>query len=326
VSTVAGQSAGRQRLKRRIGTAAAGIDAISTTRTAPLIGLAAAVVIGLVGSLTIIATPAAAAVPGLIRVSATTSSTSQDAKDVAVSCPAGKQLVGTGARIDGGLGEVVLTALQPNGSPTVAPTSVLAIAREADPISGNWSLTVYGICANPLPGLVRISATSSASQSEDLKSVGARCPAGKALVGTGFQIAGGHGQVTVVFVLPYGPNPSDPMVGVFAAEVDLYYDNWRLTAYAICAIPPAGLRVYEARSANNSADSKTVVAHCPPLMGLLGTGLDSWGSYQKVLDDVAPNGGPTTAPTSVSVTQYEEDATAEPWTIVAYAICANLWK
>ena len=133
MTIVVGRTAGRRRTESRIGAVVAGIDAISRTRTARFVGLAVAVVVGLVGSLATVATPAAAAVPGLIRVSSTSGSTADDTKTMVVACPSGKQLVGTGARIDGGVGKVVITSIWPNGSPTTAPTSVTAIAQETRP-------------------------------------------------------------------------------------------------------------------------------------------------------------------------------------------------
>jgi hypothetical protein len=155
------------------------VNQVSSTRTARFIGLAVAVVVGLTASLAIIATPAAARVPGLIRVSAASAFSPEDQKTVRVACPAGKKLVGTGGRIDGATGKVVIAQLWPDGSPTAAPTSVTAVAQETDPISQYWRLTVYGMCANPLPGLVRISVRSPGNQSEDLKGAIARCPTGK---------------------------------------------------------------------------------------------------------------------------------------------------
>ena len=187
MNTDAGQTAGRRRPDSGVGAAASGVESFSKTRTTPFIGLAVAVVVGLIGSLAVMATTAVAAVPGLIRVSSFSGYFPEDTKTVVVACPAGKQVVGTGARIDGGNGKVAITSVWPNGSPTSAPTAVTAIAQETDPISLSWGLTVYGICANPLPGLVRISATS-ADNSDDIKAVSAVCPTGKKVVGNGFSI------------------------------------------------------------------------------------------------------------------------------------------
>jgi hypothetical protein len=46
------------------------------------------------------------------------------------------------------------------------------------------------------------------------------------------------------------------------------------------------------------------------------------GPADNVLDDFTPNGGSTTAPTSVKVTHYERFPTSA-WHTTAYAICAS---
>ena len=195
MSTVVGQTAGRRRPESRIGAAAAGVDAFSKTRTTRFFGLAVAVVVGLIGSLAIIATPAAAAVPGLIRVSSTSGYTPHDAKIMVVACPAGKQLVGTGARIDGGVGKVVITNLSPSGSPTVAPTSVTAQAEEirpglsqtgASPCTASARTRCQAWCGSQPRALTPSRSTS--------RSVSAVCPTGKKVVGTGFSIGRGVGE------------------------------------------------------------------------------------------------------------------------------------
>jgi hypothetical protein len=339
MSTVVGQTASRRRRESWIGAGAAGVDAFSKTRTTRLIGLAVAVVVGLVGSVATLATPAAAAVPGLIRVSSTSGYSSQD-KMMVVACPAGKQLVGTGARIDGGVGAVVITNLSPSGSPTVAPTSVTAQATEIWPgVSQTWSLTVYGICANPLPGLVRIKATS-VNNSQDLKAVSAVCPTGKRVVGTGFMVGGGGGEfsrqvsVDAVRFLDLDADPVPTHVSVRAHEIFLNIEaDWTLTAYAICATPPAGLRVYPAFVFSDTDDDygSTVIAACPYHQKvMLGAGFRSQRAdspypdvfVDNVLDDFTPNGGSTTAPTSVRVTHYEHLPTSV-WHTTAYAICVS---
>jgi hypothetical protein len=319
-----------------MGVAAAGVDAFSKTRTTRFFGVAVAVVVGLTGSLAILATPAAAAVPGLIRVSSFSGYSSHEAKIVVAACPAGKQLVGTGARIDGGVGKVVITNLSPSGS----LTSVTAQAEEIWPgVSQSWGLTVYGICANPLPGMVRIKATSPYTESEYIKSVSAVCPTGKKVVGTGFSIGRGVGEfgevsIDAVRFLDLDADPVPTHVSVRAHEIFLSNEtNWTLTAYAICAIPPAGLRVYPA-SVFSDADpdhGSTVVAACPYHQKVMvGAGFRTQKAdspypdvpVDNVLDDFTPNGGSTTAPTSVKVTHYERFPTSV-WQTTAYAVCVS---
>jgi len=83
-----------------------------------------------------------------IVTSAPTASTSSTFVSQTVDCPGNKQLLGTGAKILNGGREV---GLQRNGGTSL--TRVLSTAREdANGYSGNWTLTVYGVCANTVPG------------------------------------------------------------------------------------------------------------------------------------------------------------------------------
>ena len=70
-------------------------------------------------------------------------------------------------------------------------------------------MTAYAICANPLPGLVRV-ATASVSDSSDFHSVTATCPVGKVLTGTGYQLNGVTGEGVVDDFRPNGGVASAP--------------------------------------------------------------------------------------------------------------------
>jgi hypothetical protein len=83
--------------------------------------------------------------PGLELISAT-SPTSSSNKSVTATCPSGKNLLGTGAEIVGGLGQVVLDDLTPND----ALSSVIVTGLEdGTGFAGEWFLRSYAICANP---------------------------------------------------------------------------------------------------------------------------------------------------------------------------------
>ena len=89
----------------------------------------------------------ATAPPGLQLVSATSEFHSEgEVKAVSASCPAGKNLLGTGAEMPGGAGQVVLDDVLPNAT----LTSVLATGVEdQNGFAGDWRVTAYAICANP---------------------------------------------------------------------------------------------------------------------------------------------------------------------------------
>jgi hypothetical protein len=83
--------------------------------------------------------------PGLELVVANSPSDSSD-KSVTATCPAGKNLLGAGARISGGVGEVVIDDVAPNH----ALTGVLVTGLEDETgYSGTWAAHAYAICASP---------------------------------------------------------------------------------------------------------------------------------------------------------------------------------
>jgi hypothetical protein len=153
----------------------------------------------------------------------------------------------------------------------------------------------------------------------------------------GFRIGHGRGKVSIggVRFLNLDTDRVPDHVFVHAHEADVFYRAWTLTAYAICATPPDGLRVYSAAgfSDEGGGTGSTVVAPCPPGKGMLGAGFRTQPDgpdpnlvVDNVLDDFTPNGGSTTAPTSVKVTHYEEDSPTVAWLATGYAICASLFK
>jgi len=83
--------------------------------------------------------------PGLSaveRVDTTSPSSSTTSKSVQIACPAGKRLMGGGARVNGGVPEVAITASFPDNDNIYRATAV-----ENDTYNPAWTLTVYAICA-----------------------------------------------------------------------------------------------------------------------------------------------------------------------------------
>jgi len=87
----------------------------------------------------------AAGPPGLSsveRVETTTASNSTSPKTTFLACPAGKRLIGGGARVNGGSPDTAILQSFPDND-----NIWRAIAAETDAIAGAWSLTVFSICA-----------------------------------------------------------------------------------------------------------------------------------------------------------------------------------
>ncbi|SCL14505.1 hypothetical protein GA0070616_0460 [Micromonospora nigra] len=268
--------------------------------------------------------PASAAVPGLVRIAAVSASNSNDFRSVTATCPAGKVLTGTGYEINGATGEVVVDDLRPNGSTVTAPTAVTVGAYEADPFAGNWTVTAYAVCANPLPGLIRVTAVSD-TDLNDFHAATAACPFGKVLTGTGFEMTGITGEGVVDDLRPNGSPVSAPnAVTVGAYEVDTFLGSWNVRAYGICANPIPGLVRITTVSARDSSDSRFSTTVCLNGQVMTGGGFEVNGALgEVVVDDFRPNGSAATAPVALTAGAYEEDPFAGNWNLRSYAICAT---
>jgi len=79
---------------------------------------------------------------GLERVDATSVTNSTPSRTAAMACPAGKRLLGGGARVNPVLPQVAITSSYPGDDNTFQ-----AFAREVTATGANWSLTAFAICA-----------------------------------------------------------------------------------------------------------------------------------------------------------------------------------
>jgi hypothetical protein len=173
----------------------------------------------------------ASPIPGL-QVVPGPSPVNSDDKSARATCPPDKQVIGAGAELNGGSGQVTLDDVIPK------TTTVDVRAREdRDGLATNWSVTAYAVCANPLPGLQIVQKTS-ATDSFASKSIAANCPPGKKLLGGGGEITFGSGGTEVVLteVRPNGSTLTSMIAG--ASEIQGGSTrNWNITAYAVCAFP-----------------------------------------------------------------------------------------
>ncbi|HET9460318.1 MAG TPA: hypothetical protein VFO56_00025 [Gaiellaceae bacterium] len=79
---------------------------------------------------------------GVERVEVTSVSNSGSSKSGAMACPAGKRLLGGGARLNPALPQVALQSSHPDNDNVYRAT-----AREVVATGSSWSLTVFAICA-----------------------------------------------------------------------------------------------------------------------------------------------------------------------------------
>ena len=233
-------------------------------------------------------------------------------KAVQATCDGGRELTGGGGDLAGLDGAVRLMF-----TPTAA--GMIVAAQEILPgIASDWRVRAFSICASPLPGLEFVSNTSPASSTD--KNTTVTCPAGKKVVGAG----GSAGAPNVVQV-----NAITPLPGLTGVQASAFEDengatgDWTVTAYAVCATPPAGLQLITAQGDVHS-DPQSAVAVCPPGKVLLGAGGEVQGPAttggEIVIDDLRPN----ELLTAVVVTGLEHPSgTTSVWFPRAHAICAN---
>ena len=87
----------------------------------------------------------AAGPPGLSaveRIDTSSANNTTSPKSAFLACPAGKRLIGGGARVNGGSPDTAILQSFPDNDNIWRAT-----AAETDTIAGSWSLTVYAICA-----------------------------------------------------------------------------------------------------------------------------------------------------------------------------------
>ena len=205
---------------------------VAVFRRFPLVLTVVGLAIGVVGG------TASAVVPGL-TVTGGFGTFNSNNKTLTTECPTGQQVVsGWGSQsgsVDQTLPQVDVDRIVPNA----ALTSVTIAGVEGEGgQSSDWAVQTTVWCANQLPGLERVAATS-ASNSGSAKAVVATCPAAKRVVGVGGEITGGGGQVILDDVVPGAALTKAEAKGV--EDQNGFSSSWSVTAYAICANPPAGL-------------------------------------------------------------------------------------
>jgi hypothetical protein len=248
-------------------------------------------------------------VGGLERVAATSPTDSLE-KDVEAACPAGKRLLGGGAEIIGGGGQVTLEEDLPIG---ISPTSAQAKGHEdANGTDGTWSVRAIAICAAAAERVV----AQSPNDSEFFKTVNVACPSGMQVTGAGGDITGGGGQIVIDEITP---GVAGSFFTAFEDETG-FAGNWFLRVYSICATPLLGDQRVFVSSPTNSSD-KSVTATCPTGTRLVGAGGEIAGTLgQVLLEEVVPDPGLT----SVRVTGVEDETgTDDTWALFARAVCAN---
>jgi hypothetical protein len=229
------------------------------------------------GAATVLAGPTSPALAGgaPVRFAASTGTDAVTPKTVTARCPTGS-LFATGARIVGGGGAVVLTAIIPHA----ASDSVTVTAAARPWYQGAWSLTAFAVCDRSVspPGVISAAAQGSGS-------VTATCPGGSRLTGAGFRLDGAVDHLGVREVA-IGPGLREVRVGVGGTGLPT-----GLTAYGLCKPPtgPDGVLVTNPGAVNGDWPKATAVGDATMDTRVYGVGASVTGPADAFLTALVPN-------------------------------------
>lgn len=134
-------------------------------------------------------------VPGHTVVQSSSDSTSAN-KQVRATCPAGKKLLASGWNTQGA-GQVHVN--QVAQAPDLTSVAVTGM-EDPDGYGGNWRLTTYAVCSDPLPGQGLRTATSPVDQGDKWFDV--RCDSDQRRLSAGWSFIGAAGVTPAGQVLP----------------------------------------------------------------------------------------------------------------------------
>jgi hypothetical protein len=202
-------------------------------------------------SLAVTAAPAQA-VANPYRVESASANNATSPKSTTVSCPGGDRLVGTGARLEGGGNEVLLTRIIPD----LATDSVTAWGIENVAVATNWQVVAWAVCApagTEPANLQQVSSTSALNASSP-KTVSPACPVNTSVYSIGYELAAANGQVAI--------DEAEFDASLLSGSATAYaYNgfagNWSLTTYLICGAASPNMSLVEWTSARNSLPAKT---------------------------------------------------------------------
>jgi hypothetical protein len=271
------------------------------------------------------ATPAFASLTGLFSQATPSAFNSDQSKTAVATCPTNNSLVGMGASLFGGGGDVAIEQIMPN----LTTQSVTVTAKETDPYSGSWEVWAWAMCVpNPAPaGLVVRTSVPSPSNSSD-KSVTASCGPTETLFAIGYDVGNGFGEVLVNQVRPDGgAGIAATSATVSAYEDDAYAANWTLTAYLLCGTPIAGQQVVTAATPpSTSPPVAPLTATCPTGQNATGGSVAVEPMLPGVPNDfsvaeMVPVSVPVGPLDAVQAIINAEDPVSYLWSERAYALC-----
>ena len=147
-------------------------------------------------------------------------------KSISVSCPDGTVVTGTGWKLDGGPGQILVDAVVPTEN------EVTVSGYEVDEGGGYslpWLVRAYATCVTDPGGYLLLSSNSTSTSAA--KPGDAGCLYNTESLGGGFDVIDGlRGRINMINMIP-----TTPAVLTYAHEVVQTTNSWSIRTYAICA-------------------------------------------------------------------------------------------
>jgi hypothetical protein len=260
------------------------------------------------------------AVPGLVvTIDWSDATASEDPKAAQATCPVGTVVLGGGADIVNGSGQVRLLSLIPFDNGIAADSFYAYATEDYDGYAGNWTMYTWAICGSHVSGWQKVSHTAMSNGAADIFGLSATCPSGKKVIGAGANILGFTNYNFVDGIAP-GSNLSG--IWVEAAQEEGFELPIKVTAHAICINPVPGQQLVWASTGTDSSSGKYVSVSCPAGTKVHGTGGSLSGAAGEVVIDRVGLFG-VNAVEGADIEAYEDQTgAAANWQATAYAICA----
>lgn len=282
---------------------------------------AAGAALALVAMTTVIDTTPASAIDagGPVVVDRSTGWDSDPYKPMDAFCPDNTELIGTGAT--GAGANTIVDDLIPYADHVHG-----FLYEDGNGTNADSELTVRAICAD-VAGY-EINEAESLNDGYTPKTAVASCSdTAKDLLGTGFDIVGGGGEVTVTAVVPYaGAAPYADSVTVIANEDDDYSTGtWHVKAYAICGTLPSETVVQSSDTSSNSNVAQGKSQTCPSDRYNTGGGTYAHNYPRDLHPSPFMPAGHYNGVDMVNGNVYEDDdGTPNNWYMSLYAVCVKL--
>jgi hypothetical protein len=157
------------------------------------------------------------------------------AKQLALSCPAGKRALGSGWSVLDGTG-AILEGRATYAEPTYDASGWMVNAQKVSTFSATWKLRLREVCGTATTAAgYEVVVRESTIGSEATKQLQASCPAGKKALGAGWSVLDGTGAILEGRATYFEPAYDASGWMVNAQKVSTYAPTWKLRLRMVCA-------------------------------------------------------------------------------------------